>query len=80
MLDLQVFQIIYHLELQAIDIERAFLPELTDSPRCSQCPDLIQYRRDGKHRQATWVSSIILHAPPKIPDPPLQCLMKDQFA
>ena len=27
------FQIIYHLELQAIDIERAFIPELTDSPR-----------------------------------------------
>ena len=37
------FEIRYHLEQQAIVIERAFIPEFTDSPRYSDYPNSIQF-------------------------------------
>ena len=38
------FQIRYHLEQQAIDIERAFIPKSTDSPRHSDYPNSIRFQ------------------------------------
>ena len=38
------FQIRYHLDQQAIDIKRAFIPEFIGPPRYSDYPNSIQFQ------------------------------------